>query len=151
MTIFKFWWIFTFVEGGEFVVKLVAAKVIRQYLWYALPYLIFLYNNLWNKYNMIVLVHKKRQKYWNIKDFVFCTGVFSIDTQFILQQFTFYLIKGLSTIKPWNSYGWWFVEIWIPAARRRSVIWYKSCKWLSDLRAYYVSKNKIKIKCIIIC
>ena len=48
MTIFKFWWIFLFLEGGRFVVKLVTAKVIRQHMFFfTLSY--FLDNNIWNK------------------------------------------------------------------------------------------------------
>ena len=51
-TIFKFW-IFLFLEGGRFVVKLVTAKVIRQHMFFfTLSY--FLDNNIWNKKNMIV-------------------------------------------------------------------------------------------------
>ena len=39
LTIFKFCWIFLFLEGGGFVAKLVAVKVIRQHMF-------FLYINL---------------------------------------------------------------------------------------------------------
>ena len=49
VSIFKFGWIFLFFEGRDgFVVKLVAAIVIRQYMYFfTLSY--FLYNNLGSK------------------------------------------------------------------------------------------------------
>ena len=60
MTIFKFWWIFLFLEGGRFVVKLVTAKVIRQHVFF------FTLSYFFEIKKMIVLVHKNHDKWSNV-------------------------------------------------------------------------------------
>ena len=52
MKILKFWWIFHFLEGGGFVVKLVAAKVICQHMIFS-TLSFSLCNNLWKIKGMI--------------------------------------------------------------------------------------------------
>ena len=68
LTIFRFWWIFLFLEdwrlNGGFVVKHVAAKVIRQHMFFfTLSY--FLDNNLWKK-DTVVLVNEYHDKWLNV-------------------------------------------------------------------------------------
>ena len=76
LTFFEFWWNFLFLGRGGFVVKFVhvAAKVIRQHMFLiTLPY--FLDNNLWNRKNMIVLVHENHEKWpFVIPVQHFCSG-----------------------------------------------------------------------------
>ena len=62
-------------RGGGFVVKLVAAKVISQHMFFfALSY--FVYKHLWNKRkDMIVLVHDNQDKWTNVTQVQhFCRG-----------------------------------------------------------------------------
>ena len=51
---------------GGFVVNLVAAKVIRQHMLFFFTLTYFLDNNLWNKKNMIVLVHEHHNRWPNV-------------------------------------------------------------------------------------
>ena len=73
-TILKFLWFSLFLEGGGFVVKLVAAKVTRQHMiFFTASY--FLFDNLWKKEDMIALVHENHDKWPNITPVQhFCSG-----------------------------------------------------------------------------
>ena len=62
-------------NGGGFVVKLIAAKVIYQLIFYfTLSY--FFANNIWNKKNVILLVHENHDKLSNVTAVQNFCGVF---------------------------------------------------------------------------
>ena len=65
LTILKFWWFFLFVERSGFVIKLIAAKVTHQRLFF-ITYSYFLYDNIWNLKKWIVIVHEYHDKWPNV-------------------------------------------------------------------------------------
>ena len=58
LTIFKFWLFFHFLKGGGFDVKLLAAKVIRQHMFF-FTLSFFFCNNIWKKYRTVLVVENR--------------------------------------------------------------------------------------------